>query len=121
LVVLPRFDPDDFLATIEKHRISHVYAVPTMFVRLLALDPQSRSRYDLSSLRFVLHAGGPCPPTVKQGMITWLGPIINEYYGSTEHGPLTFCTSSEWLAHNGTVGRAAPGVTISIQDDTGQE
>ncbi|HWK65831.1 MAG TPA: AMP-binding protein [Rhizobiaceae bacterium] len=121
LVVLPRFDPENFLATIERYRISHVYAVPTMFVRLLALDPQIRSRYDLSSLRFVLHAGGPCPPAVKQGMIAWLGPIINEYYGSTEHGPLTFCTSDEWVAHSGTVGRAAPGVTISIQDDAGHE
>ncbi|MBS7700165.1 MULTISPECIES: AMP-binding protein [unclassified Chelatococcus] len=119
LVVLPRFDPEDFLATIERHRITHVYAVPTMFVRLLALDPQIRARYDVSSLRFVLHAGGPCPQTVKQGMIAWLGPIINEYYGSTEHGPLTFCTSEEWLAHRGTVGRAAPGVKIAIQDQEG--
>jgi long-chain acyl-CoA synthetase len=121
LVVLPRFSPEGFLETIERHRITHVYAVPTMLVRLLALDPDVRARYDLSSLRFVLHAGGPCPPAVKRGMIDWLGPVINEYYGSTEHGPLTFCTSEEWLAHTGTVGRAVPGVTISIQDESGRE
>lgn len=120
LVLLPRFEPERFLAAIERYRITHVYAVPTMFVRLLALAPEVRGRYDLSSLRFVLHAGGPCPASVKQQMIEWFGPVINEYYGSTEHGPLTFCTSNDWLAHRGTVGRPAPGVTLSIQDDTGQ-
>lgn len=121
LVLLPRFDPETFLEAIARHRITHVYAVPTMFVRLLALPEALRTRYDLSSLRFVLHAGGPCPSAVKQGMIDWLGPVINEYYGSTEHGPLTFCTSAEWMAHRGTVGRIAPGVRISIQDDDGNE
>ena len=119
LVLLPRFDPETFLAAIARHRITHVYAVPTMFVRLLALPEEVRARHDLSSLRFVLHAGGPCPAAVKQGMIDWLGPVINEYYGSTEHGPLTFCTSSDWMAHRGTVGRAAPGVRLGIEDDGG--
>jgi long-chain acyl-CoA synthetase len=119
LVLQSRFDPEDFLAAIARHRITHVYAVPTMFVRLLALAPEVRTHYDLSSLRFVLHAGGPCPASVKDQMIAWLGPVINEYYGSTEHGPLTFCSSTEWLAHRGTVGRAPPYVEISIQDDGG--
>jgi len=120
LVLLPRFDPEAFLAAIERHRITHVYAVPTMFVRLLELPAKARNGYDLSSLRFVLHAGGPCAPAVKRGMIEWLGPVINEYYGSTEHGPLTFCSSAEWLAHPGTVGRAAPGVRLTIQDEAGR-
>lgn len=120
LVVLPRFDARAFLAAIEEHRISHVYAVPTMFVRLLELPEQERKRYDLGTLRFVLHAGGPCPVAVKRAMIDWLGPVICEYYGSTEHGPLTFCTSEEWLARPGTVGRPAPGVELTIQDEAGR-
>ncbi|MBX3529407.1 MAG: AMP-binding protein [Rhizobiaceae bacterium] len=119
LVLLPRFEAEEFLAAIERHGITHVYAVPTMFVKLLALPAQMRDRHDLSSLRFVLHAGGPCAPAVKQAMIDWLGPVINEYYGSTEHGPLTFCTSAEWLAHPGTVGRAAPDCMLAIEDDEG--
>ncbi|WP_137389649.1 AMP-binding protein [Rhodoligotrophos defluvii] len=119
LVLPPRFDPKGLLADIERHRITHLYAVPTMFVRLLELDPGIRRHYDLTSLRFVLHAGGPCSPSVKLRIIEWLGPVVHEYYGSTEHGPLTFCTSEEWLAHRGTVGRPAPGVTIRIEDSEG--
>src|SRR5690606_38169159 len=56
----------------------------------------------------------------KRAMIDWLGPVICEYYGSTEHGPLTFCTSEEWLARPGTVGRPAPGVELTIQDEAGR-
>ncbi|SEC50925.1 long-chain acyl-CoA synthetase [Rhizobiales bacterium GAS191] len=119
LVLPPRFDPEGLLQHIERHAMTHLYAVPTMFARMLNLPERMRRRYDLSSLSFVLHAGGPCPPAVKRAMIEWLGPIINEYYGSTEHGPLSFSTSADWLARPGTVGRAAPSATISIQDDTG--
>ena len=120
LVLATKFEPEPFLALIEKYRITHVYAVPTMFVRLLALDQAIRDKYDLSSLRFVLHAGGPCAPAIKRQMIEWLGPVISEYYGSTEHGPITCCSSEEWLAHPGTVGRAVPGAVIRIEDDEGK-
>jgi long-chain acyl-CoA synthetase len=120
LVLSPKFEPEAFLADIERHRITHVYAVPTIFVRLLELPADTRAAYDLSSLRFILHAGGPCSPSVKQRMIDWLGPVICEYYGSTEHGPLTFCDSFEWLGHKGTVGKAAYGVTLRIEDEDGR-
>lgn len=119
LVLAERFDPETFLADIERHRITHIYAVPTMFVRLLELDDAIRSRFDLSSLEFVLHAGGPCPAAVKLKMIEWLGPVLCEYYGSTEHGPITFCTSHDWLTHKGTVGRPVTGVTLEIHDEDG--
>ena len=79
--------------------------VPIMFNRLLKLPDDVRAKYDLSSLRFVAHAAAPCAPDVKRAMIDWWGPIINEYYGTTETGNVTFCTSAEWLAHPGTVGR----------------
>src|SRR3546814_8371919 len=72
-----------------------MFVVPTMFVRLLALPEAVRRKYDLSSLENVLHAGAPCAPDVKVRMIDWWGPVIFEYYGSTEAGPLTFCGRSE--------------------------
>jgi len=121
LVIAARFDAAELLATIERYRITHVYVVPTIFVRLLALPQEMRDRHDLSSLRFVLHAGGPCAPSVKRAMIDWWGPIINEYYGSTEAGPLTFCTSTDSLRHPGTVGRAIQGVTIRALNEEGGE
>ena len=87
LVVLqPRFDAEDLLRQVERHRITHLHMVPTMFVRLLKLPESVRRKYDLSSLKFVTHGAAPCPPDVKRQMIEWWGPIINEYYGGTETG-----------------------------------
>jgi long-chain acyl-CoA synthetase len=88
---------------------------------MLALPEQVRGRYDLSSLRRIVHAAAPCPPEVKRAMIEWLGPIIDEYYGGTETGPVVFCSSEEWLAHPGTVGRPLQGAVIKIFDDQGGE
>jgi long-chain acyl-CoA synthetase len=78
-----------------------------------------RAKYDLSSLRFVVHAAAPCPVDVKRAMIEWWGPVINEYYGATETGAVVFCTSEEWLAHPGTVGRPQPDVRLVITNDAG--
>lgn len=120
ILVLPtRFSPEALLADIERHRITHLYAVPTIFVRLLNLPTEIRAKYKLSSLSFVLHAGGPCPPSVKRQMMEWFGPIIHEYYGSTEAGPSTFVRGEEWLRKPGTVGRPVDGVTIEVRDDAG--
>jgi long-chain acyl-CoA synthetase len=119
LVLPARFDPEGLLRDIEHYRITHLYAVTTMFVRLLRLPADTRAAYDLSSLRFVLHGAGPCPPAVKRAMIEWWGPVLQEYYGATELGPVTYCSSAEWLAKPGTAGKAAPGVMIEIRDERG--
>ena len=118
LALQPRFDPEGLLALIERHRITHLHMVPTMFVRLLALPETTRHRYDLSSLVHVSHGAAPCPPEVKQQMIQWWGPVIVEYYAMTETGIIAFSTSRDWLAKPGTVGRAASGVEIRILDDS---
>lgn len=119
-VILERFDPEYLLAQIELHRITTLFAVPTMFVRLLALPESVRNRYDLSSLDFVIHGAAPCSVAVKQQMIDWLGPVIYEFYGATEIGLFTLCNSSDWLRKPGTVGRALEAITIAILDDERQ-
>src|SRR5262245_57424338 len=122
LVVLqPRFDAEDLLRQVERHRITHLHMVPTMFVRLLKLPLEVRRRYDLSSLRFVTHAAAPCPPDVKRQMIEWWGPVINEYYGGTETGGAVFHTSAEALRKPGTVGRPIDGAVVKIFDAAGRE
>jgi len=108
-IVMEHFDPQRYLELIEKHRVTHSQLVPTMFSRLLKLPEAVRKRYDLSSLEVAIHAAAPCPVQVKERMIEWWGPIIDEYYGATEGLGFTACTSAEWLAHKGTVGRVLLG------------
>lgn len=119
VVVMERFDAEQFLALVERYRVTHTQMVPTMFSRLLQLPDEAKSRYDVSSLEVIVHAAAPCPVPVKQAMIDWFGPILYEYYGATEANGFTVCTSEEWLAHPGTVGRTVLG-ELEILDDDGK-
>jgi acyl-CoA synthetase (AMP-forming)/AMP-acid ligase II len=105
VVVMERFDPRQCLEVIERHGVTHAQFVPTMFIRMLRLPEAERERYDLSSLRFAIHAAAPCPVAVKRQMLEWWGPIIHEYYAGTEDIGSTYITPEEWLAHPGSVGR----------------
>ena len=118
--LMPRFDPEGLLALIERERITHLHMVPIMFERLLKLPTKVRERYDVSSLRFVVHAAAPCSPQTKRAMIDWWGPVIHEYYGSTEVGPVTFLTAEEWLEHPGSVGKPMEGAEVRVIDDSGR-
>jgi long-chain acyl-CoA synthetase len=120
IAIMPRFDAEELLQLIEKRRITHLNMVPIMFNRLLKLPDAVRSKYDLSSLRFVAHAAAPVSPPIKRAMIEWWGPVINEYYGSTEMGNVTFCTAEEWLAHPGTVGKVMPGAEVRVIGPDGE-
>jgi long-chain acyl-CoA synthetase len=113
LVMMRRFDAENALRAIERYRVTHTQMVPTMFVRLLKLPPSTRQMYDVSSLEVVIHAAAPCPVEVKRQMIDWLGPIVHEYYASTEANGATFINSEDWLAHPGSVGPALLG-TVRI-------
>ncbi len=119
-VIMERFDPEQYLALVEKWGITHSQLVPTMFSRLLKLPDQARTRHDLSSLEIAIHAAAPCPALVKDDMIKWWGPIIHEYYGATEGLGFTACNSEEWLAHRGTVGKVLLG-ELHILDVNMQE
>ncbi len=120
LVMMERFDAEGALRAIEEHRVTHTQMVPTMFVRLLKLDEQVRTSYDVGSLRCVVHAAAPCPVEVKRRMIDWLGPIVQEYYASTEANGATMIDSETWLAHPGSVGKALLG-TLHICGEDGAE
>jgi long-chain acyl-CoA synthetase len=118
-IIMEHFDPQRYLELIEKYRVTHTQLVPTMFSRLLKLPEEVRRRYDLSSLEVAIHAAAPCPVQVKEQMIEWWGPIIDEYYGATEGLGFTACNSAEWLAHKGTVGRVLLG-DLHILDENMQ-
>jgi long-chain acyl-CoA synthetase len=118
-IIMEHFDPEHYLALIERHKVTHTQLVPTMFSRMLKLPEAIRRRYDLSSLEIAIHAAAPCPVPVKEDMIEWWGPIIQEYYGATEGLGFTACNSEEWLAHKGTVGKVLFG-DLHVLDDAMQ-
>ncbi|MEU1958368.1 acyl-CoA synthetase [Nocardia sp. NPDC019304] len=120
LVIMEKFDAEQALAAIERYRVTHSQWVPTMFVRMLKLDEAVRARYDVSSLRVAVHAAAPCPVDVKRAMIDWWGPILYEYYASTEANGATFIDSEQWLRKPGSVGTAGLG-TIRVCGDDGAQ
>ena len=121
VIVMPQFDPETALQLLQDHNVTHAQFVPTMFVRMLKLSSDTKSRYAFASLRFAIHAAAPCPVSIKHQMIDWWGPIICEYYAGTEGNGSTFISAEEWLKHPGSVGRAANDCQIHILDDFGQE
>ncbi|MCW2749422.1 MAG: AMP-binding protein [Aeromicrobium sp.] len=120
VVMMDKFSAEGSLEAIEQYAVTVLQMVPTMFVRMLQLPDEIRTKYDISSLRLAIHAAAPCPPEVKQAMIEWWGPILVEYYASTEANGLTFVTSQEWLTKRGSVGRAVLGVA-HVCDEDGKE
>lgn len=119
VVIMDRWEPERMLALIDEHRITHTFCVPTMFNRLLQLPEATRRRYEVGSLRFVIHGAAPCSVEVKRRMLEWWGPVLWEMFAGTE-GPGTIVSPQEWLAKPGTVGRPAPG-QVRILDDSGAE
>ena len=120
VVAMEHFDAEQYLALIDRYHVTVTQVVPTMFIRLLKLDPEVRAKYDVSSLRCVIHAAAPCPVIVKKQMIEWFGPVLHEYYAGTEGNGFVYCNSEMWLAHEGTVGTPINCV-VHICDDDGEE
>ena len=119
--LMPKFDAEELLRLIEEHRVDSIQVVPTMLTRLLQLPKEKRNAYDVSSLKAIVHAAASCPPHVKTQIIDWFGPIVSEYYGGAEIGAFTACSSQEFLAHPGTVGRPIKDADIRILDAKGIE
>jgi long-chain acyl-CoA synthetase len=119
VVLMDRFDAQRSLELIAQHRVTWTHVVPTMMQRWMSLDAHVRQGLDLTSLRWLIHAAAPCPPDLKRAVIDWLGPVVYEYYSSTEVGG-TAIGPHDWLAHPGSVGRAWPGVDVRILGEDGQ-
>lgn len=120
VVIMERFDAEQSLALIDKHKVTHSQWVPTMFQRILALPQECREQYDVSSQKYAVHAAAPCPVHVKQAMLDWWGDILVEYYAGSESCGVTLITAQEWRKHPGSVGRAVSG-TIHILSEEGEE
>jgi len=118
-VLMDRWRPEEMLALIEKHRVTHSHMVPTQFRRLLELPEEVRDSYDVSSLRVMIHGAAPCPPEVKRRMLDWWGPVVTEYYAATEGGG-TAISAAEWLERPGSVGKPWPGSVVRVLDDSGE-
>ncbi|MFC5832226.1 AMP-binding protein [Nonomuraea insulae] len=120
VVVMERFDPEQYLALVERYAVTHTQLVPTMFIKMLKLQPEIRAKYDISSLQYAIHAAAPCPVPVKEQMIDWWGPIVHEYYAGTEGNGFLYVGPHDWLQHKGTVGRSLLGV-VHICDEDGDD
>ncbi len=120
VVVMEKFDAEGTLDAIQRHRVTHGQFVPVMFTRMLKLPEAVRKSYDLSSLERVMHAAAPCPVEIKKQMIDWWGPIVDEYYASSEAIGSTLISAEEWLAHPGSVGKPMGG-NLHILDEQGNE
>jgi long-chain acyl-CoA synthetase len=112
-LLMDKWDAEETLRLIDRHRVTHTHLVPTMMHRMLQLPQETRDKYDISSMRWIIHGAAPCPAHVKQGMIDWFGPGLYEYYSATEGGGV-WVTSDEWVRKPGTVGRAVPGVEVKL-------
>ncbi len=120
VVLMDKWTPEAMLELIERHRVTSSHMVPTQFHRLLALPEDVGARYDMSSLRHMVHAAAPCPVEIKRRMIEWWGPVIDEYYAASEGGG-TVVYADEWMKKPGTVGKPWPISEVVILDDEGKE
>lgn len=118
VLLMDKWDAEETLRLIERHKATHTHVVPTMMHRMLQLPEATRSKYDISSMRWVIHGAAPCPAHVKTSFMDWFGPVLFEYYSSTEGGGV-FVGPHEWLSKPGTVGRPVPGVEIKLLDIDG--
>lgn len=117
VVLMEHFDAEDYLRFVDQYKVTHSQLVPTMFVRMLKLDEETRAKYDVSTIEAAVHAAAPCPVAVKQQMIEWWGPVIHEYYAGTEGNGFVYCNSEGWLAHPGTVGSPLNCIVHVVGED----
>jgi long-chain acyl-CoA synthetase len=118
IVLMKKWEPELMLQKIERYRVTCSHMVPTQFNRLLSLPEDVKKKYDLSSLRMMVHSAAPCPVPIKWRMLEWWGDVIYEYYAASEGGG-TLATPQDWKKKPGTVGNPWPFSAIQIRDDEG--
>ena len=119
VVMQHHFDPVGVCALIDEYRVTNVHLVPTQMKRLLDVRHEVGPGFDGSSLAAVWHGAAPCPPSVKRAMIDWWGPVVSEYYGSTEGAFISTISAADWLRKGGSVGRPLDTVELVVVDDQG--
>ncbi len=121
LVYMDGWDAERALALVERYQVTNTHMVPTQFKQDAAAARRRRgSRYDISSMRWILHAAAPCPVGVKRAMLDWWGPRVYEYYAATEGGG-TLATPEDWLAKPGTVGKPWPISEVMVAGEDGEK
>ena len=121
VVFMDKWDPEETLRLIDERKVTNCHMVATMFHRMLQLPEETKARYDISSMRLIIHGAAPCPVHVKHAMIEWFGPVLVEYYAATEGGGGFLIGSEEWLTKPGSVGKPGPEFDNKIVDDNGDE
>jgi acyl-CoA synthetase (AMP-forming)/AMP-acid ligase II len=121
VVIMEKFDEEKALQLIEKYKASYSQWVPTMFVRLLKLPENIRSKYDVSSMKIAMHGAAPCPVEVKQKIMAWWGPVLWEFYSGSERNGIFMISPQDWLAHPGSVGKCMDAQVHVVDDETGEE
>lgn len=121
LVLMDRWDAEETLRLIDEHKVTHTHMVATMFHRMLQLPQETKDKYDLSSLRLVLHGAAPCPIHVKRAIIEWFGLVVYEYFSATEGGSIYLIDSETWLRKPGSVGTTFQPENTRILDEDGVE
>jgi len=119
VVMAHKFDAAETLKLIDRHQVTNVHMVPTQFHRMLQLDDATQSSFSGKSLHVVWHGAAPCPPEVKRRMLEWWGPVINEYYGSTEGSIVSVCTAKDFQNKPGSLGKPIPIVEVRIVKEDG--
>jgi long-chain acyl-CoA synthetase len=119
--LLKKFDPEQVLRSIEQHRITTSFLVPTMLSRILSLPREVLDRYDVSSLRIITTGASVCPSDLKRKVLAYFGPCLYENYGSTECGIVTMFTPDHIAEHADSCGRLLDGVEVRVVDDAGSE
>jgi long-chain acyl-CoA synthetase len=120
LVCMDGWDAQRAIELVDRYRVTNTHMVPTQFKRMLTLPEEVRNSYDVSCMRWLIHAAAPCPVPIKRSMLDWWGPCIYEYYAATEGGG-TIVTPQEWLAKPGTVGKPWPTSEVIVVDDDGED
>jgi bile acid-coenzyme A ligase len=118
LVLMPRFEPHEFLRLVNDYRVTYLATVPTIMQRLLPVYRANPAVYDLTSIRRFWHLAAPCPPAIKEAWIEIVGAeAVWELYGGTELQALTFISGDQWLTHRGSVGQVVTGEMTVLDDD----
>ena len=120
-VIEKKFDAEEALQLIDRHRCTLTVMAPTLLQRIMDLPGEVRARYDVSSMRALIMAAAPCPFSLKERAIAYFGQSLWEFYGATETGVNLVLRPEDQLRKPGSCGKPLDGVEIVLTDEHGHE